>query len=190
MTKQRRKPRTYYQQVATAVSFEGKLGAKLVNVFRKYNKLHFTFEHIVTKEMWTTTLSKLENYNHNKYRTTEGSRGRRKKNISYSYSSWKRAGEQSNNFVAYQCYIIECKHKDTKERFIKIGKTFVQVDSRLRELPYEYRVLKIYTGDAYKISKLEHELHRLNKQYKYCPTLPFTGMSECFSRIKKETYAY
>ena len=64
----RQKPRTYYQQIAAAVVYETKLNAKLTDTYRKYSKVHFTFTHNVSKKKWTTTLSKLENYGHNKFK--------------------------------------------------------------------------------------------------------------------------
>lgn len=181
----RKKPRTYYQQIAAAIKFEGKLDAKLVKVTREHGKANFTFKHNKTGKLWRTTLSKLENYNHNKYHR----QGKSSKGNKYSYTSWKEAGESSTNFVGYQCYIIECKSKKTKEHFYKIGKTFIQVHQRCKTLPYEYRVLKVFTGQAYYISDLEHKLQKLNRDFKYYPSISFSGETECFSNLKEETFA-
>jgi len=186
MGKQRRKPRTYYQQIAAAVRYERKLNAKLIKVFRRYNKLYFRYSYNVDGTIWDTTLSKLENYKHNKYRTKSSSRKPTTRSR-YSYTSWKEAGERSKSFVGYQCYIIECKGNN--EQFYKIGKTFVDIHSRWQNLPYEYRVLKVFKGDAYYISKLEHKLHLLNINNKYKPKNKFSGITECFSKLEKETYA-
>jgi len=180
--KQRRKPRTYYQQVAAAVKFESSLNAKLVKVFRKYNKLYFRYCHNVDGTFWDTTLSKLENYKHNKYKKHTS------KYSKFSYTSWKEMGEKSKRFVGYQCYIIECT--SDKEHFYKIGKTFVDIHTRWKILPYDYKVLKVYEGDAYYISKLEHKLQVLNACNRYKPKKKFSGITECFSKLKKETYGY
>ena len=184
MMPKKRKYRTYYQQVAAAVSFESKLNAKLIAVTREHGKANFTYKHNRTGDVWRTTLTKLEKYDHNKYK----GRAKKASKNCYSYSAWNQAGKVSNNFVAYQCYIIECKSKITKEKFYKIGKTFLNVNSRCRTLPYTYKILKVFKGDAFYISKLEHKLHKLNKKYKYTPSIRFNGQTECFSKLKKETY--
>ena len=62
-----RKASTYFEQVRRAMNFEDKLEAILVDTFRKHNKWYFRFEHIGTKTIWDVTLSKLENYGHNKF---------------------------------------------------------------------------------------------------------------------------
>jgi len=67
-----RKPRTYFQQLAAAVEHEERLNAQLVDVIRKHNKLQFIFEHNETKDLWRTTLSKLENYNQNGFENKRG----------------------------------------------------------------------------------------------------------------------
>ena len=121
MTK--RKPRTRYQQIAAAVAFEKKLNAKLIRVFRKYNKLHFTFQHNTSGKKWTTTLSKLENYGHNKFKTKK-----KKEHNYWGHIEWKDAGDASAYFDSYKVYIIKCTHKKTKELFYKIGRTFQVID--------------------------------------------------------------
>ncbi len=68
----RRKPRTYYQQIADAISHEERLEATLVDTLRKHNKVQFIFEHNETKERWRTTLSKLENYKQNGFNHKKG----------------------------------------------------------------------------------------------------------------------
>lgn len=180
----KRKPRTRYQQIAAAVSFEAKLNATLVRVFRKHNKLHFTFQHKDTKKKWTTTLSKLENYGHNKF-----VKGKQKKTY-WRYSEWKEAGETSKYFSGFKFYIIQCKDKYTNESFYKIGRTFHTLDSRFnKSFPYEYRILKVVEGSAYDICKMEERFLRENKPNQYVPQKPFSGMYECFSKLTKETHA-
>ena len=173
-----RKPRTRYQQIASAVSFEKELNAKLIRVFRKYNKVHFTFQHNETKKKWTTTLSKLENYGHNKFKN------KKKKNY-WSHTEWKQAGDNSIYFDAYKVYVIRCTNKETKEDFYKIGRTFQLLENRFtKEFPYEYKLESVYTGDAKYICELEHWLHDFNKGRKYVPQLKFSGMYECFTSVQ------
>ena len=172
----RKKPRTYYQQIAAAVAFESKLEAKLTDVFRKHGKLHFTFKSTSNKE-WTTTLSKLENYKHNKFKN---------KKQYWTYTEWQAAGEVSSNFDGYKLYIIECKHPKTSEMFFKVGRTFQTVNARFgQSFPYEYRVIHTITSTAYKICRMEEKILRDNKNIKYIPTIKFSGMYECFSAVPK-----
>ena len=88
-------------------------------------------------------------------------------------------------------YIIRCYND--KESFIKIGKTFRTIKDRfykIREMPYTYEVLKVIEGDALEVSKIEHTLHKINKDFRYSPILKFSGATECFSELKEETFAY
>jgi len=169
-----RKGRTYYQQIAAAVAHEDRLNATLIDVKRKHNKNYFIFKH-KDGRIWEATLSKLENYSSNKFLHNT------KK--SFSYSTWAELGKKSKNFIAYQCYIVYCWDVNNKETFFKIGKTYVGVDNRLESLPYNYKVIKIYEGNAYYISKLERKLQKLNKEHQYIPNKQFTGMYECFSSV-------
>ncbi len=112
-------------------------------------------------------------------------------NSTWSYSAWQKAGEASKNFTGFKVYIIECWNE--KERFFKIGRTFVHIGKRFstsNRFPYEYKVLKVIEGSALYICQLEAELHKLNKKYKYLPSKEFGGRQECFSKLTEETYAY
>lgn len=51
-------------------------------------------------------------------------------------------------------------------------------------MPYNYEIVKLYKGEALEMSKLEHDLQRKNKEFKYTPKIPFSGQYECFSEIK------
>lgn len=99
----------------------------------------------------------------------------------WTYTAWETKGKNSVNFVAYTLYIIECWN-DT-ERFIKIGKTFVDVEKRFKktnEMPYQYKILHTLKDTAKFISTLETYLHVTLKQHSYKPLVTFKGDSECF----------
>lgn len=181
----RRKRRTYYQQIADAVSYEKALNATLVDVTREHNKANFTFKHNNTGKMWRTTLSKLENYAHNKFKEAV----RKSSHTYWDAPSWKKAGDYSKHFDGFKLYIIRCTKDD--ETFFKIGRTFNTLEKRFsgESFPYSYTVLKLVTGTAHEIVKLEKDLLKLNKEFKYKPSIRFSGASECFSELKAETYA-
>jgi len=181
----KRKYRTYYQQVAAAVSYEKRLNATLIKVTREHGKANFTFKHNKTKKVWRTTLSKLENYKHNSFKE-------KSKKATHNYwepSEWRKAAIVSKHFDSFKVYIIKCTKG--KETFYKIGRTFNTVSSRFSQgFPYEYKVVRKVTGSATYIWGLERRLHVLNEEHKYIPKIPFSGSTECFSTINKETYAY
>lgn len=100
----------------------------------------------------------------------------------WTYTAWQTRGEKSPNFVAYSLYIIECWNET--ERFIKIGKTFVDVKKRFNktnEMPYQYKILHTLQSTAKFISVLETHLHTTLKMYAYKPLITFKGDSECFT---------
>lgn len=99
----------------------------------------------------------------------------------YSFSEWKAAGEVSKLFQGYSLYIIE--GWDSKERFLKVGKTYTGISTRLRNavFPYEYKVLVHHVGSANYISHLEADILKALHCYKYTPLLDFGGKHECFS---------
>lgn len=106
----------------------------------------------------------------------------RKSSSGWSYSQWEEAGNNSSRFKAFTLYVIKC-YSDT-ESFIKVGKTFMDINKRFegnKALPYEYIVYKIHTGSARAISELEKGLHQDLQKYKYKPDKKFNGNTECFN---------
>lgn len=102
----------------------------------------------------------------------------------WHYTTWQEAGEKSERFDSYKVYILECWNE--KERFFKIGKTFVKIEQRFKnkfDLPYNWKTIKIIERDARYISILERKLQKRYIKYKYTPFIEFPGMSECFSQI-------
>ena len=103
----------------------------------------------------------------------------RNEKFGWEYSKWKKAGKLSKNFNGFKLYIIEFFNEN--EKFIKIGKTYNEVEKRIESIPYNYNLIKIEYGDALYISKKENELHNKFKTFKYIPNKKFGGMHECFN---------
>jgi len=83
---------------------------------------------------------------------------------------------------------------ERRKKFYKIGKTFATVIERFKgknentTLPYKYKIVKIIEGNVKNISKLEKELHKLNKDFVYLPKIKFNGHKECFKKVKYANY--
>ena len=104
--------------------------------------------------------------------------------VGWTLSNWKNSAEKSKGFDSFKVYIIECWNE--YERFYKIGKTFQTVGRRFRGksvIPYKWKLVYKLEGDAETMFKLENELKKENKIFKYTPKLEFDGMYECFSKI-------
>jgi len=103
--------------------------------------------------------------------------------LGWSNTNWKAQGEKSKYFDAYKVYIIKCFNE--KEKFYKIGKTFMKLSKRFHNkltMPYNYTVIKTFKGEAIEMCKLEKELQRQGK--KYIPEIHFHGSKcECFEEL-------
>lgn len=108
----------------------------------------------------------------------------------YSDLMWEQKAINSKHFEAFKLYIIECFDTNTKEAFIKIGKTFTSISKRFSSstsMPYEWKLLKSEEGSYKYISELERILHKQYGNYNYIPKLEFNGSStECFTLEVKE----
>lgn len=102
----------------------------------------------------------------------------------WKYSQWEQVAQTSKHFDSFKVYVIECW--DENERFFKIGKTFMTVSKRLSKgsFPYNFSVIKIYTGNFRSLSELEKIIQNNNKMYRYIPKKKFHGYQECFLNIK------
>lgn len=81
------------------------------------------------------------------------------------------------------CYIIKCYNDD--EEFIKIGITSRTIKQRFdskADMPYKYKIIKLYEGSSEYVYNKENELHKLHIPYKYLPKMKFIGMYECFTK--------
>lgn len=102
----------------------------------------------------------------------------------WSISAWKKKGEKSKYFDSFKVYIIKCFNEN--EEFYKIGRTFTSIKRRfdsMKDLPYKWEVLKVFEGTAEEIHKLESNLKKKNKQYKYIPKIYFAGLQECYLNV-------
>lgn len=106
----------------------------------------------------------------------------------WRYSEWENKGKISKRFEGFKVYIIKCWNDD--EEFYKIGKTYIKINYRFsgNTLPYNYKIINVYYGEAREMSELENKLKSINKENKYIPKLEFGGMYECFKQLKD--YAY
>lgn len=81
------------------------------------------------------------------------------------------------------CYIIKCYNDE--EEFIKIGITSRPIEKRFDskiDMPYKYKIIKLYEGSSEYVYNKENELHKLHIPYKYLPKMKFIGMYECFTK--------
>ena len=105
----------------------------------------------------------------------------------FKYEVWDKKGNNSKNFESFKVYIIRCWNEN--EEFFKIGKTYRKINQRFRkkDIPYSYEILKTFEGDSRKMSELEHQLQKDNKEFKYLPKVSFGGEYECFTQIKESS---
>jgi len=106
----------------------------------------------------------------------------KKRNSLWTYTEWEKAGKTALSFTSYQLYVIKCY--DDKETFIKIGKTFKDLNIRFlgkSRMPYEWEPLIVISDEARKISVLEKMLHSKFSSSLYTPNKPFGGATECFT---------
>lgn len=77
-------------------------------------------------------------------------------------------------------YLIRCFNEN--EEFYKIGKTFLELNSRFTKgnLCYNYEEVHSIYGEASLIYDLENEMHRKYKEFKYKPENWFAGHTECY----------
>lgn len=105
--------------------------------------------------------------------------------VGWSYSKWEIKGLESKYFDSFKVYIIRCWNEN--EEFYKIGKTFQTIDRRFqskKEMPYNWKVIKVFKGKAIKMSVLEQSIKKNNKENKYTPKIKFSGEYECYTKIK------
>lgn len=89
--------------------------------------------------------------------------------------------ETSTNFTGFKLYIIECWNEN--ERFIKIGRTSINITHRFAnsKMPYSWKLLHTEEGSSDYIFGLEKTLLKQHNNLKYTPTIDFDGSTECFS---------
>lgn len=107
-------------------------------------------------------------------------------NIGWGLTDWIRASNKSKHFDSFKMYVIKCTDIKTNETFYKVGRTFYTVKKRfysVSNMPYEYEILDVVgsTNPEF-IFKLENEIKRNMKEYKYIPEKEFNGRKECFNK--------
>lgn len=104
----------------------------------------------------------------------------------WTYTNWINAGIRSKKFDSFKVYVVKMESLDGKEEFYKIGKTFLTIRNRFKDIK-TYKVseiLKIFESkDGRFITEKETELLRINKKFKYRPKNNFGGYMECFSKV-------
>lgn len=106
----------------------------------------------------------------------------------WEHSKWEAVGENSKRFDAFKVYVMKFQ-EDDGTIFYKIGKTFTDVNKRIRDLR-AYKPTNIMTikGTSKFCSKLEIMMHRALKEYRYKPQIKFAGSTECFSHIPDDIF--
>lgn len=98
---------------------------------------------------------------------------------------WSRSAAESEYFDSYKVYIIRCFDLESKEEFIKIGKTYRKVKDRFPSkstLPYDYKIIKeIVFQNAQECTTFENKMHTDIKEFRYTPLKYFKGLNECFN---------
>jgi len=107
-------------------------------------------------------------------------------NVAWSLTNWISASNNSKHFDSFKLYVIECEDKESNEVFYKVGRTFYTVKKRfysVGNMPYKYKILDVVgsTNPEF-IFKLENEIKRDMKNFKYVPKKEFGGMMECFNK--------
>lgn len=104
--------------------------------------------------------------------------------LGYSRTTWNTYCDNKMSSEP-KVYIVRC-YNNTEE-FIKIGITTNSVYKRFaNKIPYDYEILKEIKGSPDFVWNKEKELHKLYKEFKYSPLIPFKGHTECFNLTIKD----
>ena len=101
-------------------------------------------------------------------------------------SNWIESGIKSKLFSSFSIYIVRLYNDN--EEFFKIGKTYRPIENRMKEIFYDYEILKLLESGKTKEAgvctcKLERTLQNHHKQFKYKPKIKFGGQYECFHTL-------
>lgn len=115
-----------------------------------------------------------------------GCRHCRTEKVGWEDSKWAAQGAASRRFTGYSVYVLKLYNDD--EVFYKIGKTFVSIKDRTKDLikMYDYEVIARIPRDAKAACELERQLHRVNRENKYVPKHKFSGYTECYNSVCTE----
>jgi hypothetical protein len=102
------------------------------------------------------------------------------KTNTFTYAYWVNSAEKSKHFDKYKVYIVRIF--DDNEDFVKIGRTFTNTDRRLKDIPYNYEIVKIWNFyHADQAFDIENEIKKKLKGYRYKPLKKFGGHCECYT---------
>ncbi len=98
---------------------------------------------------------------------------------------WSRSGFAANcgNRIA-KVYLVEMKSDN--ESFFKIGITCNSVKGRFYNSPYQVKIISHIESSPERVFDIEKEMHRKLRGKKHKPSIPFKGMTECFSELTDE----
>jgi len=116
-----------------------------------------------------------------------GCRQCRTESIGWEDSKWELQSIASNVFSGYTVYVIYLYNDN--ESFYKIGRTFVPIKNRMKDLVKHYKyevVLTTVTAKAKDACELERKLHSSNRSNRYTPKMKFGGYTECYSTVNIE----
>lgn len=77
-------------------------------------------------------------------------------------------------------YVVELFNEE--ESFIKVGITTKDLIQRFKQLPYEFKLLRLIQGESGYIFDLENRFKSIYSQFRYSPRLSFNGDTECFTK--------
>jgi predicted nucleic-acid-binding Zn-ribbon protein len=99
----------------------------------------------------------------------------------WSLTRWVNASKKSKTFSGFKCYLALLGNNESGEYFIKVGRTYTDVERRFNGIPYKYKTIATINGDAEYIFNKELEIKRLLKPYKMIPSVLFGGRQECYT---------
>lgn len=100
-----------------------------------------------------------------------------KPSVGFTKSAWLKHCKNKNVDITY-CYIMRLFNEN--ESFLKIGITY-DLTTRVYHFPYSIETFYIISGTPDIIYDKEQELHKIYKDFKYKPQIPFNGQTECFT---------
>lgn len=92
---------------------------------------------------------------------------------------------KAGGYNAATLYILKCSNEH--EEFYKIGITLQTISKRYsgKKMPYNYEIIQEIKDIPENIWEAEKQLHLVNKEFHYIPSIKFGGsLKECFSKIK------
>lgn len=153
----------------------------------KYDYSKFIYTSIYAKSIITCTVHGDFEQNPNNHRNGQGCpkcaiKTAWKNNSYYNVTNAEKNKEEWRT-IPCSLYIVKMYSED--ESFFKIG-IASSIKERFRKFKkYSVELIECFSLNRYDAILLESALHLKYKEYKYTPTKPFKGYSECFSTLAK-----